>query len=136
VELGNLALELERVPTREAAPPLQLVIAPAPVTVEPSPAPSTPPTLTLVPRADAVIRTPAHHAVPAVLPTRLLADVAGWAGFAVVVMWVVIMASGHGVASASAWAGSLLGLVLAAVLMLVVVDRPHRTPGSRAGRED
>jgi hypothetical protein len=145
VELGNLALDL--LPTREAAPPpLLLVAGPTPVALEPPLAPSTPPTLepapapaptlTLVPPADAVARTPAHHAVPPTLPVRLVADVAGWAGFAVVVVWVVIVSAGHGVASASAWAGSLFGLVVAATAVLTLIARPRRAPGSGTGRED
>jgi hypothetical protein len=132
-ELGNLALDLERVTAREAAPP-PLVLVAGPFAVEaarpPEPAPRP---LTLVPPTETA---PAHHAVPAALPAQLLTDVIGWAAFAVVVAWAVIMASGHGLASASAWAGSLLGLVLTAVAVLALVGRPRRAPGSRAGRED
>jgi hypothetical protein len=107
-EHGNLALDFHR------------------ADIEPTSAPAPPPTLTLVPPTEAP-HTPAHHGAPAPLPMRVLADVVGWAGFAVGVVWVVIVSSGHGVAGASAWAASLFGLIAAAVALLVLTSRPVRT---------
>jgi hypothetical protein len=82
-----------------------------------------------------VVTSPAPVAAPApagVAPGALRETVA-WSAFAVGVLWVVIVASGRGVVSATAWAGSLLGLVLAAVALLALTSRPHRThPGSHA----
>jgi hypothetical protein len=113
---GNLALNLDQVAV-------------------PVPAPARPPTLTLVPPTDRPRATgPAHHGAPAPLALRILADVVGWAGFAVAVVWVVIVSSGHGVASASAWAGSLFGLVAAAAALLVLTSRPARQ-GNRPAAE-
>jgi hypothetical protein len=48
----------------------------------------------------------------------------------------MIMASGRGVFSATAWAGSLLGLVWAALLVLAWTGRPRRTPDGNRARED
>jgi hypothetical protein len=68
----------------------------------------------------------------------VLADVVGWAGFAVAVVWVVVVSSGHGVARASVWAGSLFGLIAAAVGLLALTSRggpdDRGKPGTPTGR--
>jgi hypothetical protein len=66
----------------------------------------------------------------------VLWETAAWSVFAVGVVWLVVVASGHGALNATAWAGSLLGLVLAAMALLALTDRPRRTPpGTDAGED-
>lgn len=75
----------------------------------------------------------AAPAPPAPAVHGALRETVAWSAFAVGVLWVVIVTSGRGVLSATAWAGSLLGLVLTAVALLALTNRPHRMhPGSHA----
>jgi MYXO-CTERM domain-containing protein len=69
---------------------------------------------------------PHVEAPPVAAP--VLWETAAWSAFAAGVLWVVILTSGRGVRSASAWAGSLLGLVLAALALVGLTRRRHSTP--------
>jgi hypothetical protein len=60
------------------------------------------------------------------VPRGALRETVAWSAFAVAVLWVVVVASGRGVVSATAWAGSLLGLVLAAMVLVGLTNRPDR----------